>query len=296
MIWCVTLNPSLDVTYRLGEDLLPGSVGLAQEMDVQLGGKGNNVARVVHRLGAPVTMVEILGGHVGLELSHRAAQMGIPMLSVAVEQDSRICLTMVGAASGTVTELRAPGPEVDPIWANRLLQQLRQSVGPQDWVTISGSLPPGLSVNTYAEWVYALKGRVAGVIVDAAGAPLQRAVQAAPTAIVPNRHEYEGIGSFLAHGQTEVIVTEGKDGVRWYEPSGKVRWWQAPGVKVVNSVGAGDTFLGALVVQLAAGATIADAIPRAVATASASVETLGVAVFDLTRIDELLREIKEVVT
>jgi fructose-1-phosphate kinase PfkB-like protein len=293
MIWCVTLNPSLDVTYRLAEDLLPGSVGLAQEMEAQLGGKGNNVARVVHQLGGAVTMVEILGGHVGLELSHRAAQLGIPMLSVEVEQDSRICVTIVGTASGALTELRAPGPFVNSRWSDRLLRQLCDAVSPADWVTISGSLPPGLPADTYAVWVSALKGRVAGIIVDAAGEALREAVQAAPTAIVPNRSEYEGVGTLLGRGQTEVIVTEGKDGVHWYARSGEVRGWQAPKVKVVNSVGAGDTFLGALTAQLAAGVAMGRAIPRAIATASASVETLGVAVFDVSRIEALLQDIKE---
>jgi len=292
MIWCVTLNPALDVTYQLSGTLRVGQVNIAASMDAQLGGKGNNVARVVRQWGASVTAVAILGGVVGQELAQRARDMEIPVLSRVVEEDSRICLTLVGDGQ-SITELRPPGPPVPPDEAHRLLQELLSQVQLNDWVTLSGSLPLGLEADTYGQWVRRLKGRVAGVIVDTSGRALESAVREAPSAIVPNRDEHQALAAYPALAATEVIVTEGEDGVHWYTSSGEVRQWPAPKVSVVNPVGAGDTFLGALVVQLAQGAKYSRAIPWAMATASASVETLGVAVFYPERVRELLSEIEE---
>lgn len=293
MIWCVTLNPALDVTYRLPRDLAWGAINLADAMDAQLGGKGNNVARTVRALGAPVTVVEILGGTIGFELARRAESLGMAVLAEEVAEDSRVCLTLA-SMDGSVTELRPPGPTVDISSADALLVKLQERVGPQDWVTISGSLPRGLPADTYARWVECLRPCVAGVIVDASGPPLEQAVFAGPSAIVPNRAEYEAAAPHLRPGETEVVVTDGDKGVAWQAARGDWRRWQAPAVSVVNPVGAGDSFLGALVVALAGGASYEEAIPRAMAVASASVETLGVALFNPERAAELLGQIREV--
>lgn len=292
MIWCVTLNPALDVTYRLPVELSLDAVNLADAMDARLGGKGNNVARVVKTLGAPVTAVEILGGSVGEALAHNARAQGIDILSESTQEDSRICLTLIGS-HGSVTELRPPGPLVKEGTAEKLLDSLASRVGPDDWVTISGSLPRGLAADTYGRWVRALKSCVAGVIVDASGAALLGAVVEGPAAIVPNRSEYEAVGAALAPGVTEVIVTDGDKGVEWRRAAGGVHRWRAPRVEALNPVGAGDTFLGALVVQLQTGRPWPEAIPAAMACASASVETLGVASFEPARAHELLGQIEE---
>ncbi len=292
MIWCVALNPALDVTYHLPEELGLDAVNLADAMDARLGGKGNNVARVVKALGASVTAVEILGGSVGEALVHNAVSHGMEILSEPILDDSRICLTLIGP-HGSVTELRPPGPLVANETANRLLDALRGRVGPNDWVTISGSLPRGLGAETYGRWVKALKPQVAGVIVDASGAALLGAVPEGPTAIVPNRSEYEAVASALPPGVTEVVVTDGDKGVEWHRSSGGVQRWRAPRVQALNPVGAGDTFLGALVVHLQAQRPWPQAIREAMACASASVETLGVASFDWGRAQELLGQIEE---
>ena len=73
MILCVTLNPCLDKTltvpsWRLG-DLVRGIA--VREV---VGGKGNNVARALTRLGRSARPVTFLGGSVGQycgELLHR---------------------------------------------------------------------------------------------------------------------------------------------------------------------------------------------------------------------------------
>lgn len=293
MVWCVTLNPALDVTYRLSRPLTAGAINTATHMDGRLGGKGNNVARVVHQLGHPVTAVMVVGGHVGELLLSHADSLNIPVVYGNVPGESRICLTVV-SDNGEVTEIRPPGPCVTKQVADALLTELLSLVEASDWITISGSLPPGLGEQTYADWVRALRGRVAGILVDTSGAALVRALAAGPTAITPNRSEFKAVAPYISPKQTHVLVTDGANGVAWYATEGRPRRWRAPKVKVLNPVGAGDAFLGTLASQLASGASWTDAIPFSVAAASASVESFGVATVEPQRIAILSDQVREV--
>ena len=53
MILTVTCNPAVDVTYDV-DRLVPGAVHRVSRVRQRLGGKGVNVARVLHQLGEPV--------------------------------------------------------------------------------------------------------------------------------------------------------------------------------------------------------------------------------------------------
>lgn len=293
MIWCVTLNPALDVSYPLSGSLVEGAVHRASTMDAQLGGKGNNVARVVKQLGGPVTTVQIFGGAVGEHLLRQSRAMGLETVFRRVADESRICLTFL-SPNGAVSEVRPPGPYVTSAIAEELLDDLVRQVRPGDWVTLSGSLPPGLPDTTYGDWIRVLTPRVSGILVDTSGQALLEAMDARPTAVTPNGAEYQAMQESSSALCCPVVMTDGANGVVWYRAGEEPRGWQAPPVHVVNPVGAGDTFVGALVTALASGTAWEEAIPEAVAAASASVETLGVAVIDPGRVKTLRKEVKEV--
>lgn len=154
-------------------------------------------------------------------------------------------------------------------------------------MTISGSLPLGVRDDTYAQWIEALVPVVQGVLVDTSSKALQQSLRAKPTAIVPNAEEYAAIRGDEDRALTHIVVTEGAKGVTWYGRAGERRSWTPPAVKVRNTVGAGDVFLGGLVTQLEQGIEWGRAIPWAMAAATASVETLGVADVELSRINTI---------
>ena len=66
---------------------------------------------------------------------------------------------------------------------------------------------------------------------------------------------------------------------------------RAPRVEVVSPVGAGDSFVGGLVVGLVRGETWPDAVRRGIATATASVEQLLAGGVDVARAEELLTQV-----
>jgi ribokinase len=80
--------------------------------------------------------------------------------------------------------------------------------------------------------------------------------------------------ALMAHGARSVIVTLGEQGCLVVEPSG-VFLVPACNVEVVDTVGAGDAFNGALAVALAEGRPLADAAAWACAAGALAVTKPG---------------------
>lgn len=289
MIWTVTFNPSRDVTLVLEAPLTRGAILRAKPPIVRPGGKGNNVARVARMLGAEVTAVGLYGGAIGDSLVAALAQAGIPTLAGAAAGETRSCLTILDG-DGTTTEIREPGPVVAGAAADDLLARLQDRVRPDDWVSLSGSLPPGLPLETWGTWIRGLRSRVRGILVDTAGHGLAAAIAARPTLVTPNVAEWQALGE--EDPLIDVVVTDGAQGVVWRPVSGPRARFLPPAIRVQNAVGAGDAFVGGLVWRLARGEAWDAALPWAVAVATASCLTPGVADVDPKMVPILKAEVQ----
>lgn len=287
MIWAVTFNPSRDMTFYVEGSWHPATICTARSVYARAGGKGNNVARVIHELGYPVTAVGVYGGPTGEVVQKALESSGIPVLAEVALGDTRTCLTIVDG-DGRVTEIREPGPSVDAATVERLLDQLLSVVGPGDWVTLSGSLPPGLGIEIWPRWIGALRARCRGVLVDTSGANLLAAAEAKPLVLLPNRAEWEE--AQLADIRP-LLITDGELGALWYPPEGPPWRIRSPKVPVKNTVGAGDALLGGLVTGLGQGCGWDGALRLAVAVAASSVTSPAVADIDRHLIETLLPQV-----
>ncbi len=84
--------------------------------------------------------------------------------------------------------------------------------------------------------------------------------------LYPGRAHAEVAADWLGHGPQALVVTDGGDGVALYRPAREALKVPAPPVQVVDTVGAGDTFTGALLVALLAEAGPGgDVLPLALA-------------------------------
>jgi fructose-1-phosphate kinase PfkB-like protein len=211
--------------------------------------------------------------------------------------------------SGRVTVLNEPGPEIPPDAWHRYEQAVaaRLAEGPHQTLVCSGSLPPGVPDDGYARLVAI--GHRAGVrvVVDAARAALATALDAEPDVVTPNLAEAESVlwghsdeavhetgddvparacaaaRELCRRGARSAAVTAGAAGTAFCgsttsgEDTGtgsrpEVVWVPTLEVRVVNPIGAGDSFVGGLVEALEEGRSGVDAVVFAVATATASVE------------------------
>ena len=76
MIYTVTLNPALDYVMRLPQ-LRQGEVNRAHSEEIQLGGKGINVSRVLSELGEASTALGFIAGFTGDALQQGLRAMGL---------------------------------------------------------------------------------------------------------------------------------------------------------------------------------------------------------------------------
>src|SRR3954453_20620851 len=169
MIATVTLNAALDVTYRLPAVELHGA-NRVESVSARAGGKGVNVARVLHALGEDVIACCLLGGATG-ELVR--ADLTMPSLVVPIASETRRTVSVVDDADAT--GFWEPGPVVTPGEWDAFLGAFGSLSA--DAVVLSGSLPHGVPADAYAQLI---RRTSAPVILDADGEALRLGVAAGP--------------------------------------------------------------------------------------------------------------------
>ncbi len=299
MIVTLTANPSLDRTATLERPLTRGEVHRVSAVTVEPGGKGINVARVAHYAGHPVRAIlpagpgdPILSGLDGLRVPYRT----VPLAEVV-----RTNLTLT-EADGTTTKVNEPGPILDAGSIERLANLLVLESERADWVVLSGSLPPGIPAQWYADLVKALRPWGCRIAVDTSDAPLLALAAefpaAAPDLLKPNSEELaqltgadadaleagaaagdpsacvEAARTLLDRGVGAVLATLGAAGAVLVTADGA---WHAspPPVTVRSTVGAGDSSVAGYVLAHTRGLFAPDRLRLAVAYGAAAASLAG---------------------
>ena len=271
MIVTLTANPSLDRTVTLPGPLSRGQVQRALTTTSDPGGKGVNVARVVAAAGR--SAVAVLPGHHDDPLLLALRDVGLTHRPVPVRGRVRVNLTLT-EPDGTTTKVNEPGLELDAEVRAALADVLVHEAAGARWVALSGSLPPGVPVDWYAELTERLRATGVRVALDTSGEPLLAALAdgSVPDLVKPNGEELAELtgqaGVDLEHdpaaavaaatglldrGVGAVLATLGAAGALLVTREGS---WSAtpPPVRVRSSVGAGDSALaGYLLADLAGG-------------------------------------------
>lgn len=275
----ITLNPALDITYQV-EQLVPDATHRVGQVHLRAGGKGVNVARVARGLGADAVVGGLVGGPTGDQIRAGLAADGLAADLVPVEGDSRRTVTVVSGADGAATTFNEPGPVISAgEWA-AFRTRYAMLVAAAGTVVLSGSLPPGVPVDGYAQLIRAARDGGCRTVLDTSGAPLSAALAARPDVVKPNAAELAaatGLDDVLAgaerlrdRGADAVVASCGPAGLVALTPAG--RWRVAPGRPVHgNPTGAGDACVAVLTAGLASGLGWRRALCDAVAASAAAV-------------------------
>lgn len=234
----------------------PGETVMGEDGGRFAGGKGANQAMAARRAGAAVTMVGAVGAdEAGAAYLRRLREHGIDtaVLEVQGVPTGRALITVDAAGENSI--LVVPG-------ANGYLAVPQLDFAPGDVLLCSLEVP----LTTVAETARAASAAGARVVVNLAPyAALPHDVIALADPVVVNESE----AALLADSDllpTSLLVTFGPAGAMW--DGMRVEGLAVPQGEVVDSVGAGDAFCGALVAALAAGADREGAM-RAAAVAGA---------------------------
>ncbi|MGW5744840.1 1-phosphofructokinase family hexose kinase [Amycolatopsis sp. NPDC003861] len=248
-ILTITLNPAIDVTYRV-DVLRPGETVRVPDVRSRAGGKGVNVAAVVRELGGESVVLaltttrtpdEFRDGLDRLELAHRL----VPALPAV-----RRTVAVVTRADGT-TMLQENGFPAGATAETGILDALGAELAAgAGAVVISGSLPEGLGADVPAKLVRLCTRHGVPVIADVSGAAL-REVVGSGAVLMPNEDELGDLGGpgacrdLVAAGAPAVVATCGAEGATAVTAQGV---WRARPAEVVtgNPAGAGDAGAAAL--------------------------------------------------
>ena len=291
----VTANPSLDRTIILPAALQPGQVQSATSSREDAGGKGINVARVVAAAGVSTIAVLPLAQADPFGAALRAS--AVPSSAVQVAGHVRANLTITDPA-GVTTKLNLPGATLSPADVDALIAAVVAASEGADWLVLAGSLPPGAGDRLYVDITRAVRERWAAaaprVAIDTSGAALRAVVaEATPDLIKPNDEELADLagvqldeGADLAAAVLPVarelvpsrvaaaLVTLGAAGAVLVTEDGA---WQAvpPRIRVVSTVGAGDSSLAGYLLADVAGEDPAGRLLRSVRYGAAAASLPG---------------------
>ncbi|MEV4049930.1 PfkB family carbohydrate kinase [Amycolatopsis sp. NPDC049688] len=291
----ITLNPAIDVTYRVGELRLGGTTRVA-DVRSRAGGKGVNVAAVVRELGGESVVLaltttgtpdEFRDGLDGLGLAHRL----VPALPAV-----RRTVAVVARTGGT-TMLQENGFPAGETAEAGMLDALRAEL-PAGAVVISGSVPEGLGADVPAKLVRLCTRHGVPVIADVSGAAL-REVAESGAVLMPNEEELKELGGLdagpdlVAGGAPAVVATFGAEGAVAVTARGT---WRARPAEVVtgNPAGAGDAGAAALAGHLS-GMSEVDwpaALADVVATSAAAVLRPVAGEIDIAARERWIRDVK----
>lgn len=254
---------NVDVVTVVERQPRPGETVLGRDGGRFAGGKGANQAVAARRAGADVVMVGAVGAdEVGAAYARRLGSLGIQTALVEVEgvATGRALITVDAAGENTI--IVVPG-------ANAHLRADRLDVRPGDVLLCSLEVP----LSAVAEAARAADRASARVVINLAPyAALPPDVVALADPVVVNEAEMK----LLADSDllpASLLVTFGAAGAVW----DSLRVDAAPVAEedLVDTVGAGDAFCGALAAALAAGASREQALAQAARAGAEAVRRPG---------------------
>lgn len=305
MIYTITLNPAIDRILEI-PGFQAGGTNLVHGERLSAGGKGINVARTLHALGAGCTAMGLAGGETGRTLVSRIAREGIPADFVDTEAETRVNLKILDPETHSTTEVNLPGASPEEVEVERLQNLLESRLRPGDTVAFTGSLPADLSPLVYHDWIMACKARRVRTALDTSGEALLLGAGAKPALIKPNLAEMETICGMKLDSMVDVLMASRKlvlDGIGMVVVSLGERgallttetmqlYGRAPKVKARCTMGAGDAMLAALLYGMERHMEIEDLLKLALTVSAASAAGPGGGALDMCLVDTLLSTVE----
>lgn len=296
----LTMNPTIDVSYDVPRVRHTHKMRTSNEQYAP-GGGGINVARMFQRLGGEALNFYVSGGATGATLDGLLEAAGLRCCRIPIGGDTRIASAVHELETGKEYRFTPGGPTITEAEWQACLSALQDAL-PLDALVLSGSLPHGVPADFYARVSERAKACGTPVVLDTSGPALAAGLEAGHLMLVkPSQGELsalvgrsldtvEAIGEeamrLVAAGSARyVAVTLGHLGAVLAQAEGTT-YLPAPQIEAKSAVGAGDSFVAAMVYALTSGRTVKDAFCFGMAAGSAAVLSPGT---DLAQADDVAR-------
>jgi 1-phosphofructokinase len=264
----LTPAPTLDRTYYV-HDLIEGGVNRADGVAEELAGKGINVTKGLNLIGmAAPGVVPIGDSDPGVLQRTGHANWLLP---IWIDGTLRVSTTMVIKDGATTKVNEAPRPLSAEDWQAVIDLTIKTVIENEaKWLVMAGALPIDKSTGTYVDLQPIFNKMLdlgVRVVLDTSGEPLQYwAKKGSASVMKPNAEELasavgrslltngdviDAARELIAGGVECVLASLGSDGMIAVT---KNNAWHAktPPIKVINTVGAGDSTIAGFLSAVAA--------------------------------------------
>lgn len=289
LIATLTINPTIDMSATIDHVVAERKLR-CRSPRLEPGGGGLNVSRAIRKLGGESVALYTYGGPTGLILRQLLDEEGILQRAIAISGWTRESLAVLEAASGLQYRFIMPGPTLSETEWQKCLDELSSLDPRPSYIVASGSLPPGVPEDFYAHVARLSKEIGARLIVDTSGEPLRQAARAGVFLLKPNLRELSQLAGdelndeirqeavarrIIEIGHSEaVVVSLGAAGGLLVTNKGSRRI-PSPIVPIISKVGAGDSMVAGIVLGLARGLSLEEAVHFGIAAGAAAVMTPG---------------------
>ncbi|MDI0274024.1 ribokinase [Bacillus safensis] len=267
---------SMDLVVTSDKRPNAGETVLGESFKTVPGGKGANQAVASARLGADVYMVGRVGDDAyGHDILSNLQAQGVrtSYMKPVTEMESGTAHIILAEGDNSIVVVKGANNEVTPDYVSDALSTI-DDIG---MVLIQQEIP---EETVEAVCAICSEKEIPVILNPAPARKVSKQVLEQAAYITPNEHEavlmFDGLPTRDALRQypNKLLITEGKNGVRYFDGTKEVL---VPGVPVeaVDTTGAGDTFNGALAVALTEGKSLYDALAFANLAASMSVTKFG---------------------
>ncbi|MCG6115427.1 MAG: 1-phosphofructokinase family hexose kinase [Mesorhizobium sp.] len=282
-----TLNPSIDLFSEVAA-VRPIRKMRTQKDRADPGGGGINVARVVTMLGGEAEAVFLGGGPTGDWLDRLLEEEGVPRRMLPIAGQTRVSFSVNEKSSGYDYRFVRGGPDIS---TDEILPCIDIAAAHKGgYIVGSGSLPASAPPDFFTQLARKAAENGSRFVLDTSGEALKSTLSEGGVYLVkPSMGELEELVgpelddkaaaeaalSIVKRGQAEMVaVSMGAQGALLATCEGTIRR-PTPRVKERSAIGAGDSFLGAMVWALSEGWATEDAFELGIAAGAAAVITPG---------------------
>jgi len=303
----ITLNPSLDTTLWIESFDMVEPVFAKKEF-THPGGKAVNVARVLHSLGVNSRVIGFVGNENADTFIKMLNQEGTKHDLTTVKGKIRENLSIV-SPSNEMLKINRQGFSVSDDEFEQLFGKLRYSLSDSkiSLLVFAGSLPKNVTPQRFKEKILSIKSDKNKIALDTNLFSEADLREINPFIIKPNSveictiagkklasiNEIKDYAKKLSSFAENVLVSLGADGLV-YAGGGKVIHCIPPEVRVISSVGAGDTTLAGFIKSLVEGESAERSVIYATACGTASVLLEGTQAITLEEAQAFVDKIKAV--
>ena len=266
----------MDLVVTSSKRPIAGETVLGDSFVTVPGGKGANQAVAAARLGAEVTMIGCVGddfyGEIILE-NLKNNHILIDYVEPVPGKVSGTAHITLAEGDNSIIVVKGANDSITPEYVQKAINVIEET----DIVLVQQEIPEE-TVEYLAELCEKLGKRL--LLNPAPAREISELVIQRSAFITPNEHEFDILfkgrdrSEVLAEYPNKLFITEGKDGVRYFDGE-QERVVPSFMVEAVDTTGAGDTFNAAFAVAVAEGKSFEECLLFANRAASISVTKFG---------------------